>query len=118
VGAGGSDATLGFTPSGSEPVTDDPVAFDFADPARVEGAALDLLSGGIGIFDNDFNLIYANRSFHELRFLPEWLCEGAGLGLSMSHDIIVKQHGASIDVDTEPGKFTEFKIVLPRTGQK
>jgi PAS domain S-box-containing protein len=44
--------------------------------------------------------------------------EGTGLGLSISHDIIVKQHGGSIDVDTEPGKFTEFKVVLPRTGQK
>jgi two-component system, NtrC family, sensor kinase len=44
--------------------------------------------------------------------------EGTGLGLSMSHDIIVKQHGGSIDVDTAPGKFTEFKVVLPRTGQK
>lgn len=44
--------------------------------------------------------------------------EGTGLGLSMSHDIIVKQHGGSIDVDTEPGKFTEFKIVLPRTRQR
>ena len=44
--------------------------------------------------------------------------EGTGLGLSMSHDIIVKQHGGSIDVDTEPGKFTEFKIILPRTRQK
>ena len=44
--------------------------------------------------------------------------EGTGLGLSISHDIIVKQHGGSIDVDTEPEKFTEFKIVLPRTGQK
>jgi two-component system NtrC family sensor kinase len=41
--------------------------------------------------------------------------EGTGLGLSMSHDIIVKQHGGSIDVETEPGLFTEFKIVLPRT---
>jgi GAF domain-containing protein len=41
--------------------------------------------------------------------------EGTGLGLSMSHDIIVKQHGGTIDVDTEPGVFTEFTIVLPRT---
>jgi signal transduction histidine kinase len=41
--------------------------------------------------------------------------EGTGLGLSMSHDIIVKQHGGMIDVDTEPGQFTEFRIVLPRT---
>ena len=42
--------------------------------------------------------------------------EGTGLGLSMSHDIVVKQHGGTIDVATEPGQFTEFTIVLPRTG--
>ena len=42
--------------------------------------------------------------------------EGTGLGLSMSHDIIVKQHGGTIDVDTVPGAFTEFRIVLPRAG--
>jgi signal transduction histidine kinase len=41
--------------------------------------------------------------------------EGTGLGLSMTHDIIVKQHGGRIDVDTEPGSFTEFIITLPRT---
>jgi signal transduction histidine kinase len=41
--------------------------------------------------------------------------EGTGLGLSMSHDIIVKQHSGKIDVDTEPGEFTEFIITLPRT---
>ena len=42
--------------------------------------------------------------------------EGTGLGLSISHDIIVKQHGGSIEVDTRPGEFTEFRIVLPRAG--
>src|SRR6202011_4725059 len=41
--------------------------------------------------------------------------EGTGLGLSMSHDIVVKQHGGKIDVHTEPGAFTEFIITLPRT---
>jgi GAF domain-containing protein/HAMP domain-containing protein len=40
--------------------------------------------------------------------------EGTGLGLSMSHDIVVKQHGGKIDVVTEPGAFTEFIITLPR----
>jgi light-regulated signal transduction histidine kinase (bacteriophytochrome) len=40
--------------------------------------------------------------------------EGTGLGLSISHDIIAKQHGGSIEVDTQPGEFTEFRIVLPR----
>jgi two-component system NtrC family sensor kinase len=39
---------------------------------------------------------------------------GEGTGLSMSHDIIVKQHGGYIDVETEPGVFTEFIITLPR----
>ena len=42
--------------------------------------------------------------------------EGTGLGLSLSHDIIVKQHSGSIEVDTQPGEFTEFRIVLPRAG--
>jgi GAF domain-containing protein len=40
--------------------------------------------------------------------------EGTGLGLSISHDIIVKQHAGFIEVDTQPGEFTEFRIVLPR----
>jgi len=40
--------------------------------------------------------------------------EGTGLGLSMSHDIIVKQHGGGLEVATEPGSFTEFVIKLPR----
>jgi signal transduction histidine kinase len=40
--------------------------------------------------------------------------EGTGLGLSISYDIIVKQHAGSIEVDTQPGEFTEVRIVLPR----
>jgi signal transduction histidine kinase len=40
--------------------------------------------------------------------------EGTGLGLSISHDIIVKQHGGSIEVDTQPGRFTEIRVILPR----
>jgi signal transduction histidine kinase len=40
--------------------------------------------------------------------------EGTGLGLSITHDIIVKQHSGSIEVDTQPGEFTEIRIILPR----
>ena len=40
--------------------------------------------------------------------------EGTGLGLSICHDIIVKQHGGSIEVETQPGEFTEIKVILPR----
>jgi signal transduction histidine kinase len=40
--------------------------------------------------------------------------EGTGLGLSMTHDIVVKQHGGRIDFNTKLGEFTEFIITLPR----
>ncbi len=37
---------------------------------------------------------------------------GTGLGLSLSADI-VRSHGGAINVETEPGEFTEFIITLP-----
>jgi hypothetical protein len=40
--------------------------------------------------------------------------EGTGLGLSICHDIIVKQHSGSIEVVSQPGEFTEIRIILPR----
>jgi two-component system, NtrC family, sensor kinase len=40
--------------------------------------------------------------------------EGTGLGLSLSHDIVVKQHGGTLEVSTEQGSYTQFTIVLPR----
>ncbi|MDE3174801.1 MAG: GAF domain-containing protein [Pseudomonadota bacterium] len=43
--------------------------------------------------------------------------EGTGLGLSLSHDIVVKQHGGTIDVASEPGAYTQFTIRLPRGGK-
>jgi signal transduction histidine kinase len=39
--------------------------------------------------------------------------EGTGLGLSLSHDIVVKQHGGAIEVQSAPGS-TKFVIRLPR----
>ncbi len=38
---------------------------------------------------------------------------GTGLGLSLAYDIVVKKHGGSIDVDSEPGKGTTFRIRIP-----
>ena len=44
--------------------------------------------------------------------------EGTGLGLSLSHDIVVKQHRGSIEVDSSSGEYTEFRIVLPRSARE
>ena len=40
--------------------------------------------------------------------------EGTGLGLSLSYDIVVKQHGGRLAVDSQTDAFTEFVITLPR----
>ncbi len=40
--------------------------------------------------------------------------EGTGLGLSISYDIVTHQHGGTIEVESEPGSFTEFTIRVPR----
>jgi signal transduction histidine kinase len=41
--------------------------------------------------------------------------QGTGLGLSLSYDIVVKEHHGELSFETEDGKFTEFIIKLPRT---
>ncbi|MBS0642787.1 MAG: HAMP domain-containing protein [Proteobacteria bacterium] len=40
--------------------------------------------------------------------------EGTGLGLSLTHDIVVKQHGGTLQVDSEEQHFTEFALTLHR----
>ena len=40
--------------------------------------------------------------------------EGTGLGLSLSYDIIVKEHAGEIKFNSRMGEYTEFVITLPK----
>ncbi|SDD56396.1 PAS domain S-box-containing protein [Ruegeria marina] len=42
--------------------------------------------------------------------------EGTGLGLSLSYDIVVKQHGGALTVDSAPRKYTRFTVSIPMSG--
>jgi signal transduction histidine kinase len=59
----------------------------------------------LGIRDKIFNPFFTTKP----------VGEGTGRGLSLSHDIVVKQHNGTIEVATEAGSFTEFIVRLPRT---
>ena len=39
--------------------------------------------------------------------------EGTGLGLSLSYDIVTKQHGGEIKIESKEGEGAEFMITLP-----
>lgn len=40
--------------------------------------------------------------------------KGTGLGLYLAHDLIVAKNGGQITVDSQPGAYTKFTIILPK----
>jgi signal transduction histidine kinase len=38
---------------------------------------------------------------------------GTGLGLSMSYDIVVQEHKGQLRLETKPGEFAEFIMIIP-----
>ena len=70
----------------------------------------------IEVRDNGFGIAPEVR---DKIFLPFFTTkpagEGTGLGLSLSYDIVVKQHGGDLSVDSQSGVYTLFRVTLPRT---
>jgi two-component system, NtrC family, sensor kinase len=73
-----------------------------------EQAEIRVRDNGTGISDEVRDKIF------EPFFTTKPAGEGTGLGLSLSYDIVVKQHGGQLTVDSLTDAFTEFVITLPR----
>jgi two-component system, NtrC family, sensor kinase len=72
---------------------------------RVEARIRD---NGIGIPDG-----HRDRIFDPF-FTTKEVGEGAGLGLSISYEIVVQEHHGAVSVDSRDGEYTEFIITVPR----
>jgi signal transduction histidine kinase len=38
---------------------------------------------------------------------------GAGIGLALSREIVARRYGGRLSVDSDPGAYTAFKLMLP-----
>ncbi len=70
-------------------------------------ALIDVSDTGRGIRPEDHAKI-----FHA-GFSTKPIGEGTGIGLSISHEIVVDTHGGSISFESEPGKGTTFHVQIP-----
>ncbi len=68
----------------------------------------------IKITDNGVGMMEDVREkIFDAFFTTKPVGSGTGLGLSIAREIIVKQHGGSLECFSEPGKGTEFVISIP-----
>jgi signal transduction histidine kinase len=72
-----------------------------------KGIEIKVQDNGIGIPE-----ALKNKIFQPF-FTTKPTGEGTGLGLSLSYDILVKGHDATLDVESTEGVGTTFKILLP-----
>lgn len=72
-----------------------------------DGIIIKIRDNGLGISESNLKKIF--QPF----FTTKPSGEGIGLGLSLSHDIIVKGHNGSLKVKSKEGEFAEFIVELP-----
>jgi signal transduction histidine kinase len=100
-------------------------AFKFADPQRsnyvnmhmhreADRLVLTISDSGIGIPKDQVESIF--EEFHQVADDARRAYEGSGLGLSMVRDLIDLM-GGRIEVESEPGRGSTFKVSIPEQSQ-
>lgn len=74
---------------------------------KMDSVEIRIRDNGLGISKKVIDKIY--QPF----FTTKPAGQGTGLGLSLSYDIITKEHNGKIDVTTKENEYTEFIIELP-----
>ncbi|HTE12130.1 MAG TPA: ATP-binding protein, partial [Chitinophagaceae bacterium] len=86
----------------------------YADDSGVTGKTIQLLFSvtdtGIGIAKNELPVIFERFRQAEASITRKY--GGTGLGLSIVKDLVLLQNG-TISVDSEPGKGTAFRFIIP-----
>jgi signal transduction histidine kinase len=73
-------------------------------------AVLEVADTGIGVPANEQQRLFDR--FFRSSLAQHHAIPGSGLGLSIAHKI-VEQHGGSLEVRSEPGKGSTFRVLLP-----
>ena len=51
-------------------------------------------------------------------FTTKEVGKGTGQGLAIAHSVVVDKHGGTIEVESEVGRGTTFRIRLPLAGEQ
>ncbi|GAA4751761.1 sensor histidine kinase [Nocardioides endophyticus] len=78
--------------------------------ARATEVQLIVSDAGIGICESDQSQLFTR--FFRAQEAHDRAIQGIGLGLSITKSI-VESHGGRIEVDSEPGRGSRFRVVLP-----
>ncbi|WP_414574008.1 sensor histidine kinase [Nostoc sp. CCY 9925] len=73
----------------------------------------------VQIYDNGIGMCedVKQRVFDHM-FTTKPVGKGIGLGMAIAYQIVVEKHAGSIEVDSTPGRETEFTIRIPLTSKK